>query len=222
MNSLPLTSMSGHRACSVSFILCVARAAALALVASCLCIAPAHAVTIDWVTVGNPGNAPNYAGGSPLYGAVDKAFQIMKFEFTNSQYAAFLNSIDPAGTNPNSVYNSFMSTLPQGGITKTGTTNGSRYVVKPNMGDKPVLPVSWWDAARVSNWLHNGAQTYGSTDSSASAPQNTGAYTTGTAISGNAVAVNSGAKFYIPTENEWYKAAFYNPTLTRGSGGYTK
>jgi len=30
----------------------------------------------------------------------------------------------------------------------------------------------------------------------------------------------SGAKYWIPTENEWYKAAYYNPTLNEGGGGY--
>lgn len=28
------------------------------------------------------------------------------------------------------------------------------------------------------------------------------------------------AKYWIPTEDEWYKAAFYDPTLNDGSGGY--
>jgi formylglycine-generating enzyme required for sulfatase activity len=88
------------------------------------------------------------------------------------------------------------------------------------MGDKPANFVSWFDAARVSNWLHNGAQTYGSTDATASAPQNNGAYTLGTATGGTAPAKNAGAQFYIPTENEWYKAAYYNPTLSNGAGGY--
>jgi formylglycine-generating enzyme len=190
----------------------------LAAVAACLLSSPAGAEPIAYqmVTVGNPGNANDTTG----YGTVAEAFQIMKFEFTNSQYAAFLNAIDPAGTNPDGVYNGNMGSNARGGITNTGTTNGSRYAVKSNMGDKPVNYVSWFDAARVSNWLHNGAQTYVSTDSSAIAPQNTGAYTVGTATSGNAVAVNSGALFYVPTENEWYKAAFYNPTLNGGSGGY--
>jgi sulfatase modifying factor 1 len=185
---------------------------------ACLLSSPAGAEPIAYqmVTVGNPGNANDTTG----YGTVAEAFQIMKFEFTNSQYAAFLNAIDPAGTNPDGVYNGNMGSNARGGITNTGTTNGSRYAVKSNMGDKPVNYVSWFDAARVSNWLHNGAQTYVSTDSSAIAPQNTGAYTVGTATSGDAVAVNSGALFYVPTENEWYKAAFYNPTLNGGSGGY--
>ena len=43
---------------------------------------PAHAVTIDWVTVGDPGNAADTTG----YGDVADSFQIMKFEWTNSQY----------------------------------------------------------------------------------------------------------------------------------------
>jgi formylglycine-generating enzyme required for sulfatase activity len=30
----------------------------------------------------------------------------------------------------------------------------------------------------------------------------------------------SGAQYWIPTENEWYKAAYYNPTLNEGAGGY--
>jgi len=177
----------------------------------------AHAqVTIDWVTVGDPGNTADTTG----YGAVSHSYRIMKFEFTNDQYAAFLNAIDPDGTNPNSVYNGNMGSNVRGGITNTGTTAGSIYAVKENMGGKPVIFVNWWDAARVSNWLHNGAQNYGSTDSSASAPQNNGAYTTGSATTGSAVPVNSSALFYIPTENEWYKAAYYHPTLNAGTGGY--
>jgi sulfatase modifying factor 1 len=191
----------------------------VALLLAHLALPNAHAVTIDWVTVGDPDNAPDPATGNQ-YGAVAKQYRIMKFEFTNSQYAAFLNAIDPDGTNPNSVYNVSMGSDARGGITNTGTTNGSRYAAKPNMGDKPVNFVSWWDAARVCNWLHNGAKTYGSTDSSASAPQNIGAYTVGTATSGDAVAVNPGALFYVPTANEWHKAAYYDPTLNGNAGGY--
>jgi len=70
------------------------------------------------------------------------------------------------------------------------------------MGDKPVNFVSWFDAARVSNWLMNGALSSSSTE--------TGAYTlVGGQTTGTAPAVNSGATFYVPTENQWYKAAYY-------------
>jgi sulfatase modifying factor 1 len=161
---------------------------------------PAHAqVTLDMVTVGDPGNTAD----TTTYGAVADSFQIMKFEFTNQQYTDFLNSVDPNGTNPNSVYNASMGSNARGGISFTsGNAPGSKYAFRTNMGDKPVNYVSWFDAARVSNWLMNGGTTSSSTE--------TGAYTlVGGQTSGTAPAVNPGATFYIPTEDQWYKAAYY-------------
>jgi formylglycine-generating enzyme required for sulfatase activity len=35
-----------------------------------------------------------------------------------------------------------------------------------------------------------------------------------------AITRNAGATYVIPTENEWYKAAYYAPTLNGGAGGY--
>ena len=192
--------------------------ATVSLVASAAQATPISATVLgyDLVQVGDPGNAaqvsanPNENG----YGAVTTSFLIGKYHFTNSQYTAFLNAIDPAGSNPNSVYNANMGSDVRGGISfTTGNVPGLKYAPKTNMGDKPVNYVSWFDAARVSNWLHNGAQTYVSTDNTASAPQNNGAYTLGTATTGNSIVKNAGAQFYVPTENEWYKAAYYNPTL---------
>jgi formylglycine-generating enzyme required for sulfatase activity len=79
------------------------------------------------------------------------------------------------------------------------------------MGDKPVNYVSWFDAARVSNWLVNGATGTSSTE--------TGAYTlSGGQTTGTAPAVNSGATFYVPTGDQWYKAAYYKGGST--SAGY--
>jgi len=167
-------------------------------------VTPASAVTIDWVTVSDVGNAADTTG----YGAVADAFRIMKFEWTNAQYTQFLNAIDPDGSNPNSVYNASM------GISLTsGAASGFKYAAKANMGNKPVVYVSWFDAARVANWLQNGAQSYGTTNATANAPQNTGAYTLATATSGTAPSLNDGASFFIPKENQWYKAAYY-----KGSG----
>jgi formylglycine-generating enzyme required for sulfatase activity len=80
------------------------------------------------------------------------------------------------------------------------------------MGDKPVNFVSWFDAARVSNWLHNGA--------TSAASMETGAYFLNNATSGNAVTPASGAKFFIPTENQWYKSAYYKGGST--NAGYWK
>lgn len=162
------------------------------------------AVTIDWVTVGDPGNAADSTG----YGAVGYEYQIGKYEVTNAQYAGFLNAADPNGTNANGIYNSFMGSDVRGGISfNTGGAIGSKYSVKTHMGNKPVNYVSWYDAARFANWLHNG-QGSGSTE--------TGAYT----LNGNTgiISKNVGATVWIPTENEWYKAAYYDPTPGAGGG----
>ena len=193
-----LQCVSGRIACGVS-------AFVVASLAVLIQIAPAHAVTIDWVTVGDPGNTGqtnNYINGGTLtFGAVNDTFQIMKFEWTNSQYVDFLNAVDPNGTNPNAIYNTSMGSDARGGISFTsGNTAGSKYVAKTNMGDKPVNYVNWWDAARVANWLQNG-QGSGSTE--------TGAYTLNNATSGTAPAVNPGASYVLPTEDQWYKAAYY-------------
>ena len=169
--------------------------------------AHAEPIMIDMVTVGDAGNAADTTG----YGAVADEFQIMKYEFTNQQYTAFLNSVDPTGTNPNSVYNASMGSDARGGISFTsGSASGSKYAAKTNMGDKPVNYVSWFDAARVSNWLMNGA--------TGTSSMETGAYTLNNATSGTAPAVNSGATFYIPTEDQWYKAAYYKGGST--NAGY--
>jgi formylglycine-generating enzyme required for sulfatase activity len=166
----------------------------------------ASAQAIQWVTVGDLGNTAD----TTTYGAVADAFQIMKYEWTNSQYVDFLNAVDASGTNPNSVYNTNMGSDVRGGISFTsGASPGSKYAAKTDMGDKPVNYVSWWDAARVANWLQNG-QGSGSTE--------TGAYTLNNATSGNAPAVNVGAQFYLPTENQWYKAAYYKGGST--NAGY--
>jgi hypothetical protein len=63
-------------------------------------VVPARAVTIDWVTVGVPGNAADTTADPNPAGAVADSFQIMKYEFTNQQYTDFLNAVDPSGTNP--------------------------------------------------------------------------------------------------------------------------
>ena len=161
----------------------------------------------EFVTVGDPGNTADSTG----YGAVSQTFDIMKFEFTNQQYVQFLNSVDANGTNPNSIYNASMGSDARGGISFTGgAAAGSKYAVKTNMGNKPVNYVTWFDAARVSNWLHNGATSVSDME--------TGAYNLNNATSGNAVAMIAGARFFIPSENQWYKAAYYKGGST--TAGY--
>jgi formylglycine-generating enzyme required for sulfatase activity len=163
---------------------------------ACLPFGPiANSGIIDWVTVGDAGNAADTTG----YGDVSQSFRIMKYEFTNQQYTDFLNSV--AATDTYSLYNAGMGNNLRGGITQSGVSGAYTYAVRTNMGNKPVNLVDWFAAARVANWLMNGATSTSSTE--------TGAYTLNGATTGNAVARNAGATYYIPTESQWYKAAYY-------------
>ena len=169
-------------------------------VVACLLAVPALAEPIQWVTVGDPGNAADTSGAPNPAGAVATSYQIMKYEFTNQQYTDFLTSV--AATDTYALYNADMGSNAKGGITQGGASGSYTYATITNMGDKPVNFVSWFDAARVSNWYQNGATSSSSTE--------TGAYTlVGGQTTGTAPAVNPGATFYIPTEDQWYKAAYY-------------
>jgi len=175
----------------------------------------AHAVAIDMVTVGNSGNVGrthNYGsfGGSLTFGAVNHSYRIGKQEVTISQYSAFLNAV--AATDTYSLYNAGMASDGNiSGIRQNGFSGNYTYSVIGSP-DRPITYVSWFDAARFANWMANG-QGRGGTE--------TGAYTLAGATTGDAVARNPGATFYIPPEDEWFKAAYYSPLLNSGTGAYS-
>jgi formylglycine-generating enzyme len=171
-------------------------------------MSPAQAITIDLVTVGNIGNAPDPATGD-LFGDVSYEYFIATTEVTNAQYVAFLNA--KAASDPLELYNTNMDSDPRGGITRTGVDGGYTYDTKANMADKPVNYVSWYDAIRFSNWMNNG-QGAGDTES--------GAYTllggTPTPSNGLSITRNPGASWVLPSDNEWYKAAYHQPQAQGG------
>jgi formylglycine-generating enzyme len=166
----------------------------------------ASAVTIQWSPVGNPGNARDPATGS-FFGAVAYSYNIGTKDVTNSQHAEFLNTKDPSGANLLGLWNSGMANTTFGGISFNGGNGaGSKYVLTAGRQDHPVNTVTWYDTIRFANWLNNG-QGNGSTE--------TGAYTllggTPTPSNGNSITRNPGATVFLPSESEWYKAAYYNP-----------
>jgi len=81
------------------------------------------------------------------------------------------------------------------------------------MGNKPVNYVTWISAVRYANWLTNGRGN-GDTES--------GAYTIeyGEVKLPDHAALAAGktAKWVLPSESEWYKAAYYDPNKTGGAG----
>ena len=158
----------------------------------------ASAVTIDWVSVGGAGNAADDTG----FGAVAYTYKISKYEVTNAQYAEFLNA--KVAADPLGLYNTSMGSG-LGGITRSGSSGSYTYSVIVGREDLPVTYVSFYDSLRFANWLHNG-QGAGDTEA--------GAYTLlgGTAIPSNGLTVtrNAGATIFLTSEDEWYKAAYYN------------
>ena len=176
--------------------------------------------SLEFVTVGDPGNAADTTG----FGAVAYVYGMGEFDVTAAQYAQFLNAVawqsDPFG-----LYNPSMAGGPGSaacGITRTGSegnysysTTLSGYAV--NNSNFPVNYVSWGDAARFANWLANGQPTgvqgAGTTE--------TGTYTLNGAIDdANLMRISRdpGARYAIPTEDEWYKAAYYDPNKPGGAG----
>ena len=162
----------------------------------------AEAVIIDTVPIGNAGNPPDTTG----FGSVPYTYRISRFEITNAEYAELLNAV--AATDTHELYHSKMGTDWRSGIERSGTSGSYSYTVKPDMGDKPVNYITFWDAARFANWLHNGqptgAQDNGTTED--------GAYTLGgvTFPPNESVSRNAGARWFLPSEDEWYKAAYYD------------
>jgi len=162
-----------------------------------------------WVPVGNPGNAPDTRYNGVSVGAVAYTFNMGKFEVTAGQYATFLNAV--AKTDTYGLYNTNMDTAVDSygcNIKRTGSSGNCTYSVASDWANRPVNYVSWGDAARFANWLHNGQPT---------GPQNAGttedgAYFLNGATSDAALmAVTREAdwKWAITSGDEWHKAAYH-------------
>ena len=164
-------------------------------------------VTIDLVTVGNPGNAADTTGLPNPCGAVADPYRIGTYEVTAGQYVEFLNAV--AATDTHALYSIFMSVDAAGcRIQQSGSSGIYTYSVAPDYADRPVNNVSWGDAARFVNWLHNGQPT-GEQDASTTED---GSYSLNGAITDAALAAvtrNAAATWWIPGESEWYKAAYH-------------
>jgi formylglycine-generating enzyme len=176
-------------------------AAAIVAVTGLGALSAAASITIPTVTIGNPGNAADSTG----FGSVAYTYNIGTTEVTNAQYAAFLNAV--AATDTHGLYNSNMSGA-FGGITRDGLAGSYTYSTVSGRANNPVNFVSFWDATRFANWLHNG-QGSGDTE--------TGAYTlTPGGISANTITRNANWLWAVTSENEWYKAAYHQPASAGG------
>ena len=165
---------------------------------------PIPPIETAWEGVSHTNNVDDSTG----FGAVPYDYLVGKYEVVCSEYAAFLNSV--ARNDTYGLYNDTISR--HGGITRSGIEGSYSYQCNPGWENKPVTYVSYYDALRYANWLGNG-QPGGEQDATTTED---GAYTfTGPqAVSDR----NPGWTYALASEDEWYKAAYYDPL----TGGYFK
>ncbi len=192
----------------------------------------AQAVTIETVPVGHPGNAGEWSGsiaggygGNRICGAVDYAYNIGKYEVTAGQYAEFLNAV--AATDTYGLYNGAMWGDPYGcKIQQSGSSGNYSYSVALAAANRPVNFVSWYDSLRFANWLHNDQPGFLGYDGNGApifdpVPQDLNSTEDGAydmSLGANAVR-KPAAMVFLPSEDEWYKAAYYDPEKS-DVGGY--
>ena len=144
--------------------------------------------------------------GQGRYGVVAQTFEISERQVTHVEYARFLNAIRDADSLD--LYHPAMERGP-GAVRRVQMASGSRYLVRNDEAPVPVVHVSWLSAVRYCNWLHHGRP------NGSPGPTTTedGVYRIGE--DGAATTRSADARFFLPTENEWYKAAY----LEAGDGG---
>src|SRR5215212_11953006 len=125
----------------------------IVLTLALFCAEVVQAVTIDMATIGNPGNAPDTRYNSMAVGSVGYSYQIGKYEITSRQYTDFLNAV--AKSYPHGLYNEVMSSkyFASPKIERTGISPHYNYTVAPDFANRPMISVSFWNAARFCNWL---------------------------------------------------------------------
>lgn len=181
-------------------------------------------VTIETVPVGNPNNPKDKQTG---FGAVPYEYAIGKYVVTVGQYVAFLNAKATVTTNPAliNLWNEDMekpaSYVSSGFIRRTGSgTQADPYLyaeipdaaLGADSPNRAICNISWFSAARFANWINNGATALSDTESGAYALQN--------ATSGVFMREKN-ASWWIPSEDEWYKAAYYDPSKLPAGGYHT-
>jgi formylglycine-generating enzyme required for sulfatase activity len=153
---------------------------------------------------------------------VPYTYEIGKTEVTSAQYAAFLTAVASNSDNYG-LYSEMMDSSSYSyGCNITRSLSDGVYTYTAMDPEKPVNFVMVYDAMRFANWLTNGASDGADTETGVYTlsggsviPSNptvgrnlevNGATLTGTGI----LARFTGTVWALASEDEWYKAAYYN------------
>ena len=150
----------------------------------------ANAFSMDFVTIGNPGNAADTTGSPNPAGAVAYAYNIGKYEVSRDM-------ITKANT--------------AGGL---GITLYDMSIYGGNGVNRPATGVSWNEAARFVNWL-NTSQGYQAAYNFTTGGVNDPISLWGAGqYSGSNQFRHKDAYYFLPSMDEWYKAAYGSPSGT--------
>ena len=169
---------------------------------------PAGQTSLQFVTVGDPGNAARHRATTAT-ARCRYTYQMGKYDVTVGQYCQFLNAV--AKTDTYGLYNSYMadrtirrSPSPRAAVQAATATRSLAVTAGRQLSDirchlgrcGPLLQLA---AKRPADRGKGGTT-------------ETGAYTLNGATTQTALMAitrNAGATYFIPSENEWYKAAYY-------------
>lgn len=152
---------------------------------------------IEFVTIGNPGNAADTTGWPNPAGAVNYTYHIAKYEI----HLDIINK-----------YNNQRGSSP-GISTYNLNSFGGNGLLRPGTG------FTWNEAARFVNWL-NTSQGYQAAYNFTTSGYNDNITLWGAGqYTGSNQFRHKDAVYVIPSIDEWYKAAYYDPNKA-GGGGY--
>jgi sulfatase modifying factor 1 len=156
----------------------------------------ANTFSMEFVTIGNPDNAADTdINALPLNaGAVGYTYDMGKFEVSRDMITKYNANF---GTNNNLV-------ITLNDMTSFGG-NGS---------NRPATGITWNEAARFVNWLNisTGNKEAYKFAVGSDIDSNIQLWTSGDAgYDASNKYRNSLARYFLPSYNEWYKAAYYNP-----------
>jgi formylglycine-generating enzyme required for sulfatase activity len=182
----------------------------------------------EFVTVGDPNNLPDPQTG---LGAASEVFQIGIYDVTVAEWAFFLTAVQATDndgrhlyhpqefTGEITSYNFLQAFEDQGRVTYvcddkntifyTDSDGSSAYYQStrfPSRATFPITGISCDDGKRYCNWRHHGRPVIDKLDEETILITETGAYDF---TNGQGGVLCVGATYFLPTLNEWYKAAYY-------------
>jgi formylglycine-generating enzyme required for sulfatase activity len=157
----------------------------------------ANEFTIDFVTIsGDSGDLGNWPAGSgfTFSGVNHGDYRIGVYEITNDQWTKFENEYGVVWGNPKYAYDM--------DSTSTGTNIPTNYV-------------SWYEAAQFVNWLNvstNHQAAYKFTGTQGTSNYTFDVWDASEAWGGTNLYRHKDAYYFLPTQEEWVKAAYWNGT----------